>query len=162
MKLIITSLSFWDILSICGGWIFQLPNKLTTPMAKKKKKKQVNNPTWFAAYFVAGADIGKFTMKAASDIRTLNKSLHFQPPTNFYNMNQLASMWESKIGHSIPRLFITEDHLLSVAAGSSLIYYPPLILHNIYIYIYTHTASGPQYNIQLTFLEKINKLINLL
>ncbi|KAK4263747.1 hypothetical protein QN277_029122 [Acacia crassicarpa] len=68
------------------------------------------------AYFVGGADIGKFTMMAASDVRTLNKSLHFQPPTNLYNMNQLASTWESKIGRSIPRLVITEDHLLSVAA----------------------------------------------
>ncbi|KAI9071075.1 hypothetical protein K1719_046960, partial [Acacia pycnantha] len=68
------------------------------------------------AYFMGGADIGKFTMKAASDVRTLNKSVHFQPPTNFYNMNELASTWESKIGRSIPRLFISEDHLLSVAA----------------------------------------------
>ncbi|XP_028776364.1 leucoanthocyanidin reductase [Neltuma alba] len=68
------------------------------------------------AYFVGGGDIGKFTMKAASDARTVNKSLHFQPATNYYNMNELASMWETKVGRSIPRLIITEDHLLAVAA----------------------------------------------
>ncbi|XP_054823447.1 leucoanthocyanidin reductase-like [Prosopis cineraria] len=68
------------------------------------------------AYFVCGPDIGKFTMKAASDIRALNKSLHFQPATNYYNMNELASMWEKKVGRTIPRVIITEDHLLAVAA----------------------------------------------
>ncbi|XP_052186337.1 leucoanthocyanidin reductase-like isoform X1 [Diospyros lotus] len=72
------------------------------------------------AYFVAGSDIGKFTIKAADDIRTLNKSLHFRPPCNFLNINELASLWEKKIGRSLPRVTVTEDDLLA-AAGENII-----------------------------------------
>ncbi|KAF5745296.1 Leucoanthocyanidin reductase 1 [Tripterygium wilfordii] len=68
------------------------------------------------AYFVAGTDIGKFTMKTVDDIRTLNKSVHFQPSCNFYNMNELATLWERKIGRTLPRVTITEDDLLAAAA----------------------------------------------
>lgn len=74
-----------------------------------------------AAYFVAGTDIGKFTMQAVDDVRTLNKSLHFRPSCNFYNMNELAALWEKKIGKTLPRATVTEEDLLAVAAGSTLI-----------------------------------------
>ncbi|XP_077236109.1 leucoanthocyanidin reductase-like [Tasmannia lanceolata] len=67
------------------------------------------------AYFVAGTDIGKFTMKAVDDIRTLNKSVHFRPTSNFLNINELSSMWEKKIGRTLPRVIVTEDDLLSAA-----------------------------------------------
>ncbi|KAL7001249.1 leucoanthocyanidin [Sarracenia purpurea var. burkii] len=72
------------------------------------------------AYFVAGSDIGKFTMKAVDDVRTLNKSVHFRPPCNFLNINELASLWEKKIGRSLPRVTVTEDDLLA-AAGENII-----------------------------------------
>ncbi|KAJ4710579.1 leucoanthocyanidin reductase-like [Melia azedarach] len=68
------------------------------------------------AYFVAGTDIGKFTMRTVDDIRTLNKSVHFRPPCNFYNMNELASLWEKKIGRTLPRVVVTENDLLTAAA----------------------------------------------
>lgn len=68
------------------------------------------------AYFVAGADIGKFTMRAADDIRTLNKSVHFRPLCNYYNINELASLWEKKIGRTLPRVTVTENDLLAAAA----------------------------------------------
>lgn len=72
------------------------------------------------AYFVAGTDIGKFTMRAADDIRTLNKSVHFRPLCNYYNINELASLWEKKIGRTLPRVTVTENDLLAAAAGSFL------------------------------------------
>jgi len=75
----------------------------------------------FAAYFIAGTDIGKFTMKTADDDRTLNKSVHFRPPRNKYNMNELAALWETKLGRTLPRVTITEDDLLSAAAGTNLL-----------------------------------------
>ncbi|KAK8487005.1 hypothetical protein V6N11_068375 [Hibiscus sabdariffa] len=68
------------------------------------------------AYFVAGTDIGKFTMKTVDDSRTVNKSVHFRPACNFYNMNELADLWERKIRRTLPRATVTEDDLLSVAA----------------------------------------------
>lgn len=74
----------------------------------------------WAAYFVDGRDIGRFTMKAVDDIRTLNKSVHFRPPNNCYSINDLSSLWEKKIGRTIPRVTISEDLLLAVAAGYSL------------------------------------------
>ena len=68
------------------------------------------------AYFVAGSDIGKFTMETVDDVRTLNKTVHFRPSCNFYNMNELASLWEKKIGRTLPRATVTEDDLLAAAA----------------------------------------------
>ncbi|KAE9451044.1 hypothetical protein C3L33_17043, partial [Rhododendron williamsianum] len=67
------------------------------------------------SYFVAGSDIGKFTMKAADDFRTLNKSVHFRPSCNCLNINELASLWEKKIGRVLPRVTVTEDDLLAAA-----------------------------------------------
>ncbi|KAL2484762.1 NAD(P)-binding Rossmann-fold superfamily protein [Abeliophyllum distichum] len=64
---------------------------------------------------VKGLDIGKFTMKAAVDIRTLNKSVHFRPSNNYMNMNELASLWEKKIGRSLPRVTVSQDDLLAAA-----------------------------------------------
>lgn len=75
----------------------------------------------YAAYFVDGFDIGKFTMKIVDDHRTVNKNIHFRPPINCYSMNELASLWESKIARKIPRLFVSENDLLAIAAGSILL-----------------------------------------
>ncbi|XVF09662.1 hypothetical protein REPUB_Repub07fG0113800 [Reevesia pubescens] len=67
------------------------------------------------AYFVAGTDIGKFTMMSINDDRTLNKTVHFQPPSNLLNMNEMASLWEEKIGRTLPRVSIKEEDLLQRA-----------------------------------------------
>ncbi|KAL5761475.1 hypothetical protein ACOSP7_017739 [Xanthoceras sorbifolium] len=72
------------------------------------------------AYFVAGSDIGKFTMRTVDDVRTLNKSVHFRPSCNFYNINELASLWEKKIGRTLPRITVTENDLLAAAAENRL------------------------------------------
>ncbi|QCE07878.1 leucoanthocyanidin reductase-like [Vigna unguiculata] len=68
------------------------------------------------AYFVDGIDIGKFTMKVIDDVRTVNKNVHFRPSNNCYSINELASLWEMKIGRTIPRVTVTEDDLLAAAA----------------------------------------------
>ncbi|OVA05037.1 NmrA-like [Macleaya cordata] len=67
------------------------------------------------AYFVAGTDIGKFTMKSIDDKRTINKSIHFRPSSNCLNINELASLWEKKIKRTLPRITITEEDLLAAA-----------------------------------------------
>ncbi|KAK8569463.1 hypothetical protein V6N13_046515 [Hibiscus sabdariffa] len=67
------------------------------------------------AYFVAGSDIGKFTVMSIDDHRTLNKTVHFQPPSNLLNMNEMASLWEMKIGRMLPRVTIAEQDLLQRA-----------------------------------------------
>nr|Q84V83.1 RecName: Full=Leucoanthocyanidin reductase; Short=Leucocyanidin reductase [Desmodium uncinatum]CAD79341.1 leucoanthocyanidin reductase [Desmodium uncinatum] len=68
------------------------------------------------AYFIDGNDIGKFTMKTIDDIRTLNKNVHFRPSSNCYSINELASLWEKKIGRTLPRFTVTADKLLAHAA----------------------------------------------
>ncbi|RDX69498.1 Leucoanthocyanidin reductase, partial [Mucuna pruriens] len=68
------------------------------------------------AYFVDGIDIGKFTMKVVDDVQTVNKNVHFRPSNNCYSINELASLWEKKIGRNIPRVTISEDDLLAIAA----------------------------------------------
>ncbi|XP_024019396.1 leucoanthocyanidin reductase-like [Morus notabilis] len=68
------------------------------------------------AYFVAGIDIGRITMKTVDDVRAMNKNVHFRPSCNYCNINELASLWEKKICRTLPRVTITEDDLLAAAA----------------------------------------------
>ncbi|TVU47661.1 hypothetical protein EJB05_07267, partial [Eragrostis curvula] len=68
------------------------------------------------AFFVAGSDIGKFTIKAAYDPRSANKIVHFRPASNLLSTNEMASLWESKIGRTLPRVTLSEDDLLAMAA----------------------------------------------
>ncbi|GLJ25485.1 hypothetical protein SUGI_0487930 [Cryptomeria japonica] len=72
------------------------------------------------AYFVAGEDIGAYTMQAVDDPRTLNKSLHFRPPLNFLTLNEMASIWEGKIQKTLPRVVITEEDLLVIAKANKM------------------------------------------
>lgn len=67
------------------------------------------------AFFVAGSDIGRFSIKAAYDFRTLNKTVHFRPACNLLSLNEMASLWESKIGRTLPRVTLTEEDLLAMA-----------------------------------------------
>ncbi|GAB2226560.1 hypothetical protein Droror1_Dr00022370 [Drosera rotundifolia] len=88
------------------------PSDVTPPL----DQFQIYGDGSVKAYFVAGSDIGKFTMKAVDDLRTLNKILHFRPPCNYLNVNELASLWEKKIGKTLPRVTISEEDLLAAAA----------------------------------------------
>ncbi|KAL9225787.1 hypothetical protein vseg_001674 [Gypsophila vaccaria] len=68
------------------------------------------------AYFMAGEDIGRITMKIVDDPRAVNKSVHFRPKCNCLSMNELAFLWEYKIGKTLPRLTVSERDLLAAAA----------------------------------------------
>lgn len=94
----------------------------------------MHNEFAIAAYFVAGTDIGRLTIKTIGDIRALNKNVHFRPACNLYNINELASLWEKKIGRTLPRVTISENDLLVAAAG--------LISFTIF-FIYYHTEHVP-------------------
>lgn len=87
------------------------------PNVFKSSVIDVVMPPLDAAYFVSGTDIGKFTMKTVDDPRTLDKTVHFRPPSNFLTVNELASLWEKKIGKKLPRAFIAEHELLRMAKG---------------------------------------------
>ncbi|GLJ55782.1 hypothetical protein SUGI_1197800 [Cryptomeria japonica] len=72
------------------------------------------------AYFVTGEDIGKYTIKIVEDIRTVNKCVHFRPPNNFLTLNELAAIWEKKIGKTLPRVCISEQDLLAMAEAKQI------------------------------------------
>lgn len=88
------------------------PSQVTPPL----DQFQIYGDGDIKAYFVVGTDIGKFTVKIVDDPRTVNKTVHFRPPCNFLNMNELASLWEKKIGKTLPRVTVSEDDLLKAAA----------------------------------------------
>ncbi|KAK3222616.1 hypothetical protein Dsin_009641 [Dipteronia sinensis] len=106
------------------------------------------------AYFVAGSDIGKFTMRTVDDMRAENKSVHFRPSCNYYNINELASLWENKIGRTLPRITVTENQLLAAAAENRI---PQSIVasftHDIFIRgcQVSFTIDGP-HDIEVTHL----------
>nr|AHB89628.1 leucoanthocyanidin reductase 2 [Picea abies] len=95
------------------------------------------------AYFVTGADIGKYTIKTVDDVRTLNKYVHFRPSKNFLTLNELACIWEKKIGKNLPRVYISEQELLHLAEANNI---PESIVasltHDIFI-------KGCQYNFEI-------------
>ncbi|KAH9295439.1 hypothetical protein KI387_039027, partial [Taxus chinensis] len=95
------------------------------------------------AYFVTGEDIGRYTIKTLEDVRTVNKSVHFRPSNNFLTLNELAAMWEKKIGRILPRVCISEQDLLSIAKAN---YIPESIVasltHDIFI-------NGCQYSYEV-------------
>jgi len=95
------------------------------------------------AYFVTGSDIGKYTIKTVDDLRTVNKTVHFRPPKNFLTLNELAAIWEKKIGKTLPKVCISEQDLLAIARAN---YLPESIVasltHDIFI-------NGCQYKFEI-------------
>ncbi|KAL6526090.1 hypothetical protein OROHE_015614 [Orobanche hederae] len=57
-------------------------------------------------------DIATFTIKAVDDPRTLNKIIYVRPPANSISMNDLATIWESKCGIKLDRIYVPEEQLL--------------------------------------------------
>lgn len=62
-------------------------------------------------------DIGTYTIKAVDDPRTLNKTLYIKPPKNIYSFNEVAALWEKKIGKTLEKIYVPEDLLLKQIAG---------------------------------------------
>lgn len=57
-------------------------------------------------------DIGTYTIKAVDDPRTLNKILHIKPPNSTLSFNELVSLWESKIGKTLEKVYVPEEQVL--------------------------------------------------
>ncbi|XP_047327541.1 eugenol synthase 1-like [Impatiens glandulifera] len=57
-------------------------------------------------------DIGTYTIKAIDDPRTLNKTLYIRPTNNIVSLNELATMWEKKIGKSLEKIYVPEKEVL--------------------------------------------------
>ncbi|CAO2813461.1 unnamed protein product [Amaranthus hypochondriacus] len=63
--------------------------------------------------FVKEIDVAAFTISAVDDPRTLNKTVYLRPAGNVYSLNELVSLWESKIGKELNKVFVSEEELLT-------------------------------------------------
>ncbi|XVF59656.1 hypothetical protein PTKIN_Ptkin07bG0293300 [Pterospermum kingtungense] len=70
------------------------------------------------AVFVQEDDIATYTIKAADDPRTLNKTLYIRPPSNVLSFNEIVSLWERKIGKTLEKSYVPEDRLLQIIQES--------------------------------------------
>ncbi|KMZ59418.1 putative pinoresinol-lariciresinol reductase 3 [Zostera marina] len=50
--------------------------------------------------------------KTVDDPRSLNKTLHLRPNGNLCSMNDIANMWEIRIGKKLDKEYVSEDQLL--------------------------------------------------
>lgn len=71
-----------------------------------------------AAVFVKDSDVAAFAISAIEDPRTLNEVLYLRPPGNVASMNELAEMWEAKIGKKLEKVYVSEYQLLESIQGS--------------------------------------------
>ncbi|GAB2224856.1 hypothetical protein Droror1_Dr00005634 [Drosera rotundifolia] len=62
--------------------------------------------------FMNEVDVAAYTIKAVDDPRTLNKVMYLRPPGNFYTMNELINLWETKIGKKLDKDYVKEEELL--------------------------------------------------
>ncbi|XP_027099085.1 phenylcoumaran benzylic ether reductase Pyrc5-like [Coffea arabica] len=65
-------------------------------------------------------DIAAYTIKAADDLRTLNKSVYVTPPTNTLSYNETVSLWEKKIGKTVEKIYVPGDEVLKKIQEASM------------------------------------------
>lgn len=80
--------------------------------------------------FVEEGDVAKFTVCTIEDPRTLNMTLYLRPPGNIYSLNELVSLWETKINKCLKKIHITEEQLLKNIQNAPF----PLKMDLIFIY----------------------------
>ncbi|CAE5964204.1 unnamed protein product [Arabidopsis arenosa] len=56
--------------------------------------------------------IAAYTMRAIDEPRTLNKTLYINPPKNIVSQNYIFALWESKIGKTLKKTYVSEEQLL--------------------------------------------------
>ncbi|KAI3726508.1 hypothetical protein L1987_66305 [Smallanthus sonchifolius] len=62
-------------------------------------------------------DIALTTIKTVDDPCTLNKTMIFRPPGNTLSFNEIVSIWESKIGKTLEKTYVSEEQLLKNIQG---------------------------------------------
>lgn len=72
-----------------------------------------------AGVFTKESDVAAFTISAVDDPRTLNKVVYLRLLGNVYSMNELIEIWESKIGKTLRRKYVSEGELLTKIKGTS-------------------------------------------
>ncbi|XP_076886272.1 eugenol synthase 2-like [Bidens hawaiensis] len=94
-----------------AGYFLPTVGQMDTYTAPKEKITIIGdgNPK---VVFVKEEDIALTTIKAVHDPRTLNKTLILRPPGNTLSFNEIASIWESKIGKTLEKTYVKEEQCL--------------------------------------------------
>ncbi|KAH9319820.1 hypothetical protein KI387_021589 [Taxus chinensis] len=86
------------------------------------------------AVYIKEEDVGTFTIKAVDDPRTLNKVLYLRLPTNSISTNDLVALWESKIGKTLEKVYLSEEQVLKLVEDTPLPgNYMVSIFHSIFV-----------------------------
>lgn len=56
-------------------------------------------------------------MRAIDDPKTLNKTFFINPPKNIVSQNEIVALWESKIGKTLEKTYVSEEELLKKIPG---------------------------------------------
>jgi len=62
-------------------------------------------------------DVATYTINSVDDPRTLNKILYLRPPNNTLSFNELVTLWETKIGKTLERIYVSEEQVLKQIQG---------------------------------------------
>lgn len=81
-----------------------------------------------------------FTIRAVDDPRTLNRVLYLRPPGNVFSLNELVGIWETKIGKSVKKNFVSEEELLRRIRGQLFIPH-----HHILVVFINHDCDCASY-----------------
>ncbi|KAH7445021.1 hypothetical protein KP509_02G102700 [Ceratopteris richardii] len=81
------------------------------------------------AYMVAEEDIGMYTVKASLDPRAENKNVHLRLPKNHLSQHEMVSLWESKSGKPLERLYESEEELSKSFEDAGWASFPKLLKH---------------------------------
>lgn len=60
-------------------------------------------------------DVGKYTVKVATDPRTCNRVVIYRPKTNIISQLQLISLWEKKTGQTFKRVHLPEQQIIDLS-----------------------------------------------
>ncbi|KAF0898933.1 hypothetical protein E2562_012638 [Oryza meyeriana var. granulata] len=103
--------------------------------------------------FVEEGDIGTFTVRAAVDPRTENKTVHIRPAANAVSHEELVALWEKKTGKKLERVHVPEDAVLKQIQESGIPTNIVLsIAHAAYIRGETTTPLDPASDVEATEL----------
>ena len=60
-------------------------------------------------------DIGKYTIKVATDPRTCNRVVIYRPKANIISQLQLISLWEKKTAQTFKRVHLPEQQIIALS-----------------------------------------------
>ncbi|KAF7138961.1 hypothetical protein RHSIM_Rhsim07G0053400 [Rhododendron simsii] len=70
------------------------------------------------AVFTHEEDVAIYTIKAANDPRTCNRTVLFRPSENILSQLELVSLWEKKTSRSYKKVFVYEEELVELSETS--------------------------------------------